>query len=95
LRSRSSKACGGTRRVAHRGRSFCRDSLEDMPEIYPEARTSQRLNPDPSLGVIGRGFVLKTKKSLIGEGVQSPSLIGRIQDGDVVGIELVVGAAGD
>jgi hypothetical protein len=39
------------------------DSLEDMLEIYPEARTSQRLNPDPTFGVIGRGFVLKTKRA--------------------------------
>ena len=66
-----------------------------MLEIYPEARTSQRLNPDPTFGVIGRGFVLKTKRSLIGQGTESPSLIGRVQDGAVVGVELPVGAAGD
>jgi hypothetical protein len=66
-----------------------------MLEIYPGARTSQRLNPDPTFGVIGRGFVLKTEESLIGQGTESPSLIGRVQDGDVVGVELPVGAAGD
>jgi len=70
-------------------------SLEEMLELYPEARTNQGLSPDPRLGVLGRGFVLKAKPSIIGQGTRAPSLIARVQNGAVVGIELQVGAAGD
>jgi hypothetical protein len=38
---------------------------------------------------------LKTKPSIIGEGTTSPSLIARVEDGEVIALELQVGAAGE
>lgn len=69
--------------------------IEKMLDLYPRAQTSQNLNPRPEFGIRGRGYALKTKPSIIGEGTTAPSLIARIEDGNVVGIELLVGAAGE
>lgn len=63
--------------------------------LYPNAQTGAHLRPQPQLGISGRGYALKAKPSVVGEGETAPSLIARVEDGVVIAIELPVGAAGE